>query len=77
VYGEIFRHLDQLEPGDTITVSSTTKDYVYIVQDRQIVRPDEVWVMNAQGDERKLTLISCYPYRVDTKRIVVFAALQP
>jgi sortase A len=77
VYGEIFRHLDQLEPGDTITVSSTTKDYVYVVQDRQIVRPDEVWVMNAQGDERKLTLISCYPYRVDTKRIVVFATLQP
>lgn len=76
VYGEVFRYLDQLEPGDTIVVSSISRDYVYIVQDRQIVKPDAVWVMDSRGDAKQLTLISCYPYRVDNKRIVIFAMLQ-
>ncbi len=29
----------------------------------------------APTDDARLTLISCYPYRVNTKRIVVFAQL--
>lgn len=77
VYGEVFRNLDRLEPGDMIVVSSISRDYVYIVQDRQIVNPDAVWVMDSRGDAKQLTLISCYPYRVDNKRIVIFALLQP
>ncbi len=76
VYGEIFRYLDQLEPGDIVIVSSTSRDYTYVVQGRQLVSPTDVWVMQSQGDARQLTLISCYPYEVDTKRIVVFATLQ-
>ncbi len=76
VYGEVFRHLDQLAPSDTIVVSSITGDYTYIVQERQIVNPDAVWVLDSRGDTHQLTLISCYPYRVDNKRIVVFATLQ-
>jgi sortase A len=79
VYGEIFRHLDRLEPGDLITVWSTdNREYTYRIQDPyRIVNPTDVWVLDSRGDERKLTLVSCYPYRVDTKRIVVFATLQP
>jgi sortase A len=77
VYGEIFKHLDQLQPGDSVTVSSMTKSYTYLVQNRQIVAPTDVWVMDAPRDgSRQLTLISCYPYQVDNKRIVVFATLQ-
>jgi sortase A len=76
VYGEIFRYLDKLEPGDMVTVSTTTKDFTYIVQGRQIVNPTDVWVLESRGQDKQLTLISCYPYRVDNKRIVVFASLQ-
>ncbi|MEP7289268.1 MAG: class D sortase [Chloroflexota bacterium] len=76
IYNEIFKDLDKLEPGDTVTVSTTTKDYTYVVQGRQIVAPTDVWVLESRGDSKQLTLISCYPYRVDTKRIVVFATLQ-
>jgi sortase A len=79
VYGEIFRHLDRLQPGDSVTVWSTdNREYTYRIQDPyRVVSPTDVWVLDSRGDERKLTLISCYPYRVDTKRIVVFATLQP
>ncbi len=85
VYGEIFRHLDRLQPGDEIIVSTWTKEYTYVVQpntDRgvikghQIVAPTDVWVLAGGGDTQRLTLISCYPYRVNTRRIVVFAVLK-
>lgn len=74
VYGEVFRDLDQLTPGDEIVVSSQRQDYVYVVRETVIVDPAEVWVM-APTDFPSLSLISCYPYRVNTKRIVVFADL--
>ena len=77
VYGEIFRDLDKLQPGDTITVNTISKEFTYLVQNRQLVAPTDVWVMDPPRDgSKQLTLISCYPYRVDTKRIVVFATLQ-
>lgn len=74
VYGEVFRDLDQLQPGDKIVISSQRQPYVYVVRETVIVDPAEVWVM-APTDFPSLTLISCYPYRVNTKRIVVFADL--
>jgi sortase A len=77
VYGEIFRDLDKLQPGDSITVYTIHDHFTYLVQNRQIVAPTDVWVMDPPRDgSKQLTLISCYPYRVDTKRIVVFATLQ-
>ncbi|PJF30945.1 MAG: hypothetical protein CUN51_05530 [Candidatus Thermofonsia Clade 1 bacterium] len=85
IYGEIFRHLDRLQPGDEVIVSTWTKEYTYIVQPNtergvikghQIVAPTDTWVLSGGGDTARLTLISCYPYRVNTKRIVVFAVLK-
>jgi sortase A len=74
IYGEIFRYLDQLEPGDEITVYTTSRKYVYTVQSQRIVEPDETSVM-APTRTPTVTLISCYPYLVDTQRIVVIGTL--
>jgi sortase A len=71
VYGEIFRHLDQLKPGDEILVFTQQRQYTYIVSGTQIVEPTQVEVMAATSDPTA-TLISCYPYLKDTQRIVVF-----
>jgi len=75
VFGELFRDLDQLQPGDTIILFSPSTQYVYIVTGTQIVTPTQVDVMNSRGGST-VTLISCYPYMVDNKRIVVSAQLQ-
>ncbi len=76
VYGEIFRYLDKLKDGDQIVVSTQTREYTYVVRgDFRLVGPTDVWVMDSQGNQKQVTLISCYPYRVDTNRIVVFATL--
>ena len=75
VYGEIFRYLDQLKEGDIITIYSSQHTYTYVVRDSKVVEPSAVEVM-AQTQEKLVTLISCYPYMVDKKRIVVTAVLQ-
>jgi sortase A len=72
IYGELFRHLDQLEAGDRLQVQTQTKIFTYEVTGWDIYEPTDVHVLDARGGAT-LTLISCYPYQVDDKRIVVFA----
>lgn len=74
IYGEIFRHLDRLAPGDEIIVSSERQQYTYVVRETVIVEPTDIWVMEPT-EHASVTLISCYPYLVDNKRIIVFADL--
>ncbi len=76
VYGEIFRDLPKLKIGDEIFVETATQRYRYIVQQTRIIAPTEVEVM-APTRSPVLTLISCYPYGVDSHRIVVIASLEP
>jgi sortase A len=72
IYGQIFRDLDQLQPGMRMQVQTRSGIYTYIVRETLIVDPDQVSVMESQGTPM-VTLISCYPYQVNTQRIVVFA----
>lgn len=75
VYGEIFRHLDQMQQGDQIIIFTQQHSYTYVVTNIQIVQPTDVEVMGSTPDPTA-TLISCYPYMVDNKRIIVQASLQ-
>lgn len=75
IYGEIFRDLDKLSPGDEFTISTGARSYTYVVTKIEIVEPTEVEVMQATA-HASATLISCYPYRINTQRIVVFADLK-
>lgn len=76
IYGEIFRYLDQLTKGDLIIIYTSQHAYTYVVSDApQIVEPTAVDVM-APTTDAVVTLISCYPYMQDNKRIVVRARLQ-
>ncbi|MDX1437474.1 MAG: class D sortase [Anaerolineales bacterium] len=76
IFGEIFRHLDQLKPGDEVVVHTNRRAHTYVITGWEVVEPTAVEVM-APTDHPTLTLISCYPYLVDTERIVVKAELQP
>jgi sortase A len=74
IHGEIFRDLDQLEEGDLVILFSARQSYTYVVQEVLIVEPTQVEYLESTG-EAVTTLISCYPYLVDNKRIVVIANL--
>ncbi|MBI5668885.1 MAG: sortase [Chloroflexi bacterium] len=72
IYGEFFRYLDKLEAGDEFYVRTKTKIYTYRVTGWEVVKPTDVHVLNSTGNPTA-TLISCYPYGQNTKRIVVYA----
>ena len=74
IHGEIFRDLDQLEEGDLIILFSERQSYTYEVNDVLIVEPTQVEFLETTSTPTA-TLISCYPYLVDNKRIVVTAHL--
>jgi sortase A len=75
VYGELFRFLDKLQPGDQVIVYTQQRQYTYVVDRTTIVEPTAVEVM-APTENPTVTLISCYPYLINKQRIVVFARLQ-
>lgn len=75
VYGEIFRRLDELKQGDKIIIYTAQHSFTYTVSDTKIVNPTDVEVMASTSDPT-LTLISCYPYMIDNKRIIVKASLE-
>jgi sortase A len=72
IYGELFRNIDQLQEGDQIIVQTEQRTYTYIVTGYAIVDPTDVYVMDNKG-RPTLTLVSCYPFRVNNKRYIVFA----
>ncbi|HEX9596910.1 MAG TPA: class D sortase [Anaerolineales bacterium] len=75
IYGEVFRYLEDLKPGDEIIIFTASRSYTYLVTETLIVEPDFIEVLEPTPNAT-LTLISCTPYRVDTQRIVVLAELQ-
>jgi sortase A len=75
IFGQIFRRLDELAPGDEVQLHTASQVLVYVITGAKVVEPTEVSVM-APTAHPSLTLISCYPYLVDDQRIVVFADLK-
>ncbi len=76
IYGEYFRYLDKLAPGDQLQIQTRTRIYTYTVTTTDIVKPTDVSVMDKRGTPM-VTLISCYPYQVNSHRIVVYAQRNP
>jgi len=76
IYGEIFRDLPDVELGDVIEAYTASQVYRYVATQKRVIEPTEISVM-APTSSPVLTLISCYPYGIDTHRIVVIAELQP
>ena len=74
IFGEVFRYLDQLNPGDEIILHTNLRAYTYVITGWLIVEPTQVEYMESSSDPTT-TLISCYPYLVDKQRIIVQARL--
>jgi sortase A len=75
-YGGPFLHVDELDPGDEILVTTPYGEFVYLVTGTEIVDADN-WEVIATTDPTvaSLTLTSCHPIGTASQRIVVHAAL--
>lgn len=74
IYGEIFRYLEELEVGDEYFIYAGEEEFHYVVKEKRIIEPTEVEVM-LPTTEPVATLQTCYPYLVDTHRLVVIGEL--
>jgi sortase A len=74
-YGAPFYRLDQLSPGDVITVTTRQGEFRYVVEGKQVVRPSDGGPLRRTMDNR-LTLTTCHPRFSARQRLVVSATLQ-
>lgn len=74
IFGEIFRYLEKLEPDDEYYIYAGEAKYTYVVREKRIIEPTEVSVM-LPTTEPVATLQTCYPYLIDTHRLVVISDL--
>jgi sortase A len=74
-----FRPLRNVRHGDEITLMTLDGSYRYLVDTTQIVRPDDMQVLN-DSDDSILTLVTCYPFYFigpSPKRFIVRAHKVP
>lgn len=72
-----FRHIDLLNPGDKIFVVVLNNVFTYEVTGTQIVEADDASSLMVVSGEDLLTLLSCHPYMVNDKRILVHSKRIP
>ncbi len=75
-YGAPFHRLDLLEVGDVVQVDFRGRRYIYRVTGREVVRPDQVDVLQRAPGRRAIALVTCEPVYSAARRLVVFATLQ-
>ncbi|CFX88766.1 Sortase domain [Syntrophomonas zehnderi OL-4] len=70
-YGRNFNRLDELQAGDIIKVENSRGQYRYEVKEKLYVSPEEVWVLQGNGQDREISLITCHPVKNPTQRLIV------
>ncbi|MEM6997901.1 MAG: sortase [Patescibacteria group bacterium] len=70
-YKFAFMQLQQLGEGDTIMLNYNSKQYVYKIYEKKIIKPTEVEVLGAASRPNSVTLITCDPPGRNINRLVV------
>jgi len=75
-YNNVFALLNELTPGDEIIVFFKQKKYVYIVREKNIVKPGHVSSLGDTSHKKQLTLMTCWPLGTTLNRLLVITELQ-
>lgn len=73
--GTAFRHLDALAVGDTIIIQTPRGSVAFRIRELRIIPPTMLSVLDATQTP-VLTLLTCFPYGVDSSRLAVIADLE-
>ena len=68
-----FDNLDDLIIGDEIKVSVLDETLIYKVTTKNIVKPDNISLLSVDDRKDLISLITCYPYGVNSHRLIVTA----
>jgi LPXTG-site transpeptidase (sortase) family protein len=69
----IFTRLNEVDVGDSVVIKKDNQNIKYIVRNKKIVSPEDFSILRSQGDKETVTLMTCWPLGVGTKRLVVVA----
>lgn len=70
---KLFTRLDELKKKDRIYIHICKKTLTYEVVDCFVVEPEEILNMGIEKSRDLLSLVTCTPYGINTKRLVVQA----
>jgi sortase A len=70
-YKFAFVLLNQLEEGDTFSLTKNSKRYVYRIYEKKIVKPTDVSVLGSTDKPATATLITCDPPGTSLNRLIV------
>jgi len=68
---KLFTNLDQLEGGDTFTITVLDRTLTYEVDNISIVLPTETDSLKVSEGKDYVTLMTCTPYGINTHRLLV------
>ena len=69
---EMFRNLDELQPGDVFYIHTLDERLVYQVESSAVILPYETESLRVEEGKDLATLLTCHPYRSNTHRLVVY-----
>ena len=70
---KFFDDIDELKADDTITVNVLNRKIHYKVYGKEVVEPSDINKLNVEHGKDIITLITCYPYGINSHRLLVNA----
>lgn len=68
---KLFTDLTELENGDVFFINTLNDVYAYKVNNVAIVTPEDTRLLRVDKDNDYVTLITCYPYGINSHRLLV------
>lgn len=68
---QLFTRLDELSKGDVFRVNINGHKLWYRVCEIQVIKPEEIEVLQIYGGKDLISLVTCTPYGINTHRLVV------
>ncbi len=69
----IFSRLNSIDIGQDVVITKDKETFTYVVRNKKIVAPDDFSILRTQNNKETVTLMTCWPLGIGTKRLVVVA----
>ena len=67
----LFTRLDELEKNDLFYIDTCNGKLAYKVRDIKVINPEDISSLDIEPDCDLVSLVTCYPYGINNKRLVV------
>lgn len=69
----IFSRLENAEIGQKVKIQKDGQDLNYTIRTKKIVEPNDLSILQPKGNKETVTLMTCWPLGIGTKRLILIA----